>query len=95
MSKPRKQYTDEFKQEALQLWAASEKSAVEIEQDLGITAGLLYQWKRADKQKVQAAADGSAAETAELRRLRKELELVKQERDILKKAVSIFSRPNQ
>jgi len=94
MSKQRKRYTEEFKHEALQLWEASEKSAAEIERDLGITNGLLYQWKKAFKKQAQAEADGSAAETAEVRQLKKELELVKQERDILKKAVGIFSRSN-
>jgi transposase len=95
MTQSRKRYTEEFKLEALQLWETSEKSAVEIENDLGITNGMLYHWKKTFKKKARAEADGSAAEDAELRRLRKELALVKQERDILKKAVSIFSRPNQ
>lgn len=95
MSKPRKRYTAEFKQEAIALWQASEKSAAEIEKDLGITTGLLYQWNKADKQKAAAQADGSAAEAAEIKRLKKELALVQQERDILKKAVSIFSKPNE
>lgn len=95
MSKPRKRYTAEFKQEALALWQASEKSAAEIEKDLGITPGLLYQWNKAVKKKAATEADGSAAEAAEIKRLKKELALVQQERDILKKAVSIFSRPNE
>lgn len=95
MTKQRKQYPEAFKQEALELWAASGKSAAEIEQDLGITNGLLYQWKKAAKKKATAEADGSAAEAEELRRLRKELALVKQERDILKKAVGIFSRVSE
>jgi hypothetical protein len=44
------------------------------------------------KHKAAAQGNGRAAEMVELRRLRKELELVKQEREILKKAVSIFSQ---
>lgn len=95
MTKSRKRYTEEFKLEALQLWETSEKSAAEIENDLGVANGMLYHWKKTFKEKARAEADGSAAEMVELRRLRKELELVKQERDILKKAVGIFSRPNQ
>ena len=95
MSKPRKRYTPEFKQEAVALWQASEKSAAQIEKDLGITPGLLYHWKREQKKKAVAQANGSAAEAAEIKRLKKELALVKQERDILKKAVSIFSKPNE
>lgn len=95
MSKSRKQYTEEFKLEALQLWEISDKSAAEIENNLGISHGMLYHWKGVFKKKAQTEIDGSRAEAAEMRRLRKELALVKQERDILKKAVSIFSRPNQ
>jgi len=95
MTKKRKRYTREFKQESVGLWQASEKSAAKIEDDLGITKGLLYQWHKEMKQKATAEADGSAAEAAEIKRLKKELALVKQERDILKKAVSIFSKPNE
>lgn len=84
MSTPRKRYTVEFKQEAIALWQASEKSAAEIEKDLCITPGLLYQWQKADKKKAVAQANGTAAEAAEIKRLKKELTLVQQERDILK-----------
>lgn len=95
MSKTRKRYTWEFKQEAVELWHSSEKSAAEIEKDLGITKGMLYHWKKELKKKAEAEADGSAAEMAELKWLRKELATVKQERDILKKAISIFSQTKE
>ena len=78
----------------MQLWQASAKSATEIEADLGISSGLLYQWKSDMRKQARAEADGSAAEAAEIRRLKRKLALVKQERDILKKAVTIFSHPN-
>lgn len=94
MSNTRKRYTQEFKLEALQLWESSEKSAAMIENDLGLANGQLYQWKSLIKKQRASQADGSAAEAAEIKRLKKELALVKQERDILKKAVSIFSQPN-
>lgn len=94
MSKTRKRYTKEFKLEALQLWESSERSAAMIENDLGLAKGQLYQWKSQFKKQSEAEADGSAAEAAEIKRLKKELAFVKQERDILKKAVSIFSQPN-
>ena len=45
MSKKRRNYTREFKQEALQLWETSGKSAQQIEANLGITHGLLYKWR--------------------------------------------------
>ncbi len=94
MLNKRKRYTKEFKKEAVQLWQASDKSAAEIEADLGISSGLLYQWKSDMRKQARAEADGSAAEAAEIRRLKRELALVRQERDILKKAVTIFSHPN-
>lgn len=95
MSINRKRYTQEFKRESVQLWQASNKSAAEIEGDLGISNGILYRWKSELRKHERAEADGSAAEVAEIRRLKRELALVKQERDILKKAVRIFSRPNE
>jgi transposase len=69
MSKQRKKYTLEFKREAVQLWENSCTAAAEIEKDLGISTGLIYRWKRQLNQKAAAQADGSAAETAEMRRL--------------------------
>ena len=95
MPKERRHYTEEFKREAVELWVKSGKSACDMENELGITNNLLYRWKRVLAKKDRAKADGSADQAAELQRLRRELELVKQERDILKKAVGIFSQPNE
>ena len=95
MPKERRHYTEEFKREAVELWVKSGKSACDMENELGITNNLLYRWKRALTKKDKAIADGSADQVAELKRLRRELELVKEERDILKKAVGIFSQPNE
>jgi transposase len=91
-----KKYTREFKLEALDLVRSSGKSIAQIERDLGLYAGQLHAWKR------QFARDGAQAfpgtghlknGDAELRRLQREVELLRQERDILKKAIAIFSRP--
>ena len=97
MSK-RRRYSRELKLEALRLWQTTEKSACEVEADLGITQGLLYQWNRKFKAEGQEAFPGkgnlSGAE-AELRRLRRENEILRQEREILKKAIAIFTPPNR
>lgn len=91
----RRVYTAEFKQEAVQLAKNSGKTMAEIERDLGLSKGLLKHWVR------QAEAEGTGAfpghgrlkpEDEELRRLRREVEILRQERDILKKAVAIFSQ---
>jgi transposase len=95
MSKPYRKYTEEFKREALQLLASSEESMSAIECDLGITQGLLSRWRR--KYQINGTtqtlelSDMAAAE-AEIRRLRRELAIAQEEREILKKAVTIFSK---
>jgi len=90
----RKQYTREFKLEAIDLHRTSGKSAAQIERDLGLHEGQLHVWKR------QVKADGAEAfpgsgnlkeSEAEVRQLRRENDLLRQERDILKKAIAIFS----
>jgi len=90
----RKQYTHEFKLEALELHRTSGKSAAQIERDLGLHEGQLHVWKRQLKQDGADAFPGSGnlkESEVEVRRLRRENELLRQERDILKKAIAIFS----
>jgi transposase len=93
-------YTEEFKLEALELLRTSGKSAAQIERELGITKGMLLKWrdryqvKREDGEAKLEPSDLEAAQ-AETRRLRRQLAVAEQERDILKKAVSIFSKLDQ
>lgn len=97
MNRNYRTYTREFKLEALELLKTSGKSAAQVERELGITKGLLLKWR--DRYQVKGepghkqleASDLEAAQ-AEIRKLRRELAIVQQERDILKKAVSIFSQ---
>ena len=89
-----KPYTDEFKTQALELWETSGKTAAEVEDDLGLTRGRLYEWKAKRKARQQANQDPQRLDLqAENRRLRRELEIVTEERDILKKAMAIFTHP--
>lgn len=95
-----RKYTEEFKLEALRLLNGSEKSAGQLERELGITPGLLLKWRS----RYQAVENGNGvvhlepsdleAAKAEIRRLQRELAEVQEEREILKKAVNIFSRRN-
>ncbi len=97
MAKKKRIYTEEFKREALELLQSSDESAAQIERDLGITQGLLTKWrdryqvKQANGEATLAPSDLAAAQT-EIRQLRRRLAVAEQERDILKKAVSIFSK---
>lgn len=95
-----RKYAREFKLEALELLKRGKKSAGEIERELGITPGLLLKWR----QRYQVIANGAEemhlgpsdleGAKAEIRRLQRELEAAEEEREILKKALNIFSRKN-
>lgn len=90
-------YPEEFKLEALDLLESSGQSAAQIERDLGITTGLLLKWRdryqvKRENGEVQLAPSDMAEAQAEIKRLRRQLRIAEEERDILKKAVTIFSK---
>ena len=96
MAKRRRDYSREFKFEAVQLWETSGRTAPEIEQELGIGKGVLGRWKREFAEDGEDAFPGHGRLTPEqehLRQLERENEVLRQERDILKKAIAIFTRP--
>lgn len=93
MAIDRRRYTEEFKREAVQLMETSGKPIAELARDLGINDNNLYRWRGLYGSQAQANANGGMAEMeAELKRLRREVEVLRAERDILKKAMSIVSR---
>ena len=84
----RRRYDAEFKKNALQM-IEDGRSVSSVSQALGIKESLLYTWKsKANKNKGPIDAN----QTEEIKQLQKRLKEVEQERDILKKALSIFSR---
>ena len=94
----RRRYTKEFKEQAVELTYSSGKQLREVAEDLGINASMLGRWRREMKENPRACFSGAgnvqheSFEAAEIARLKKELAIVAEERDILKKAVAIFSR---
>ena len=93
--KESRHFTREFKRNAVQMIMEKGIPAGRVAQELDIHPNLLHQWKR------KLMAEGNDAfigkgnlkpEDAELRRLQRELEEVKEERDILKKALGVFSK---
>jgi len=98
MTEKRKTYTREFKIEAIRLLDTSGKSGHEIEDDLGIGRGQIYRWRRqlAEENGNMRAFPGTGrARDEELVQLKRELAIVREEREILRKAVAIFSRPKR
>jgi len=94
MSKKRKIYSSEFKLETLELARTSAKTDSQLEQELGLSRGCLYNWRKQVEQAGEQAFPGKGnlkAADEYTRKLERELALVRQERDILKKALAIFS----
>jgi transposase len=95
MKETRKIYSKEFKQKAVEL-SNLRGSVQEISRELDVRPELVYRWRKEFSQKPLLAFSGNGnrqlnEEQKELFRLKRELADVKMERDILKKAVSIFS----
>jgi transposase len=98
MTKTRRTYIREFKLEAVRLWQTSGKSAAQIERELGIGGGCLYRWKRKLAEEDENAFPGHgrlSPEQERVRQLEREVEILRQELDILKKAIAISSHPNR
>ncbi len=94
----RRKYTREFKFEAVRLIMEKGMAVTQVARDLGVNESLLHSWKRKFKEDPVFAFPGKGRmkpEEEELRRLRRENTLLKQERDILKKAAAYFARESQ
>jgi transposase len=93
----RRQYTAEFKRDAVALVMEQGYTLILAAQNLGITAKLLSRWKRDQQDHRDAAFPGQGHQTpehAELRRLREDNHRLRMERDILKKATAFFATHN-
>lgn len=85
MKRERQAFSPEFKQEAIELVRRSGKSANQVATELGINQTTLSRWQR----EAHVAAPGA---TEELKQLRREVERLRMERDILKKAAAFFAK---
>ena len=97
LSKPARRkasYTEQYKQEALELWRNSGRSAAKVAAELGIRQPLLYRWAQLERatEKVEGKPRHSVAELeAEIRRLRAENAKLLEQREVLKKSLGILS----
>ncbi len=92
----RKQYSSEFKHEAVRLVTEGGLSMAQVSRDLGLNDNLVSRWKKESQRNGQQAFPGQGhPQDEELARLRRENEVLRQEREILKKAISIFSQPGR
>ncbi len=97
MGKSQPTYTKEFKQQAVKLFETSGKNKSQIARDLGVSDSALSKWCKELGEHGEEAFPGKGHQTPleeENRRLRREIEVLRQEREILKKAMSIFVQPH-
>lgn len=95
MKKTQKKYSKEFKLETIELARTRGKSDSQLERELGLGRGYLYTWRRQlerDGEQGFPGKGGLKPDDAYVRQLERELAVVQQERDILKKALAIFTR---
>jgi transposase len=94
----RKQFTPEFKREAVQLLESGSRPASALARELGIRRNQLYKWQREFQTRGAGAFPGSGARkerTTEVARLKRELARITEERDILKKAATYFAKESR
>lgn len=93
---PRKTYTREFKLQAVRLMTDQGLSVAEVARRLGVGENCLRNWRAAARDQGEDAFPGNGNLTPaedELRRLRAEVQRLKAERDLLKKAAAYFANP--
>lgn len=91
----RKQFSAAFKREAVRLLETSKKQPSDLARELGVRRNQLYKWKDQLSRRGKQAFPGQGRRlenSDEVTRLREELERVKEERDILKKAAAYFAK---
>jgi transposase len=92
--KRRKPYAEEFKQEAVKLVTEQGMAVTQVARDLDVSVDTLHRWLR-EARSATSSTTSEGSLSAELARLRRENEQLRMERDILKKALGIFSRMPQ
>ena len=94
MPDPKKLFTQEFRDEAVRLAQTSGRSRREVASDLGIGLSTLRNWidRRRERQMEQPPEGRQDDMAAELKRLRRENEVLRQEREILKRATAFFAK---
>lgn len=90
-----KRFTKEFEEEAVRLLRTSGRTKREIADDLGVGLSTLTRWLSRSRDREMDEPDRRAPgedAAAELKRLRRENEVLRQERDILKRATAFFAK---
>ena len=91
--RPRRQFSEEFRAQAVRLVLEEERSVGAVARELDLTESALRQWvQRAQADRTKGRTGLTTAEREELARLRKENRILQEEREILKKAAAFFAK---
>jgi len=88
----RKHFDKEFKISTVKLLLDSKQSLSSVARDIGIAENTLHNWKKQYLKETTKQNDDSVVDVAEYKRVLKENAILKEQRDILKKAVTFFSQ---
>ncbi len=93
----RRQFTPDFKAEAVRLCKVGDRGVPQVAKDLDLTETALREWvRRAEVEAGKGPPDAlSAAERAELMQLRRDVKRLEMEREILKKAAAFFAKESR
>ncbi len=95
MGKTKPPYSAEFRQEAISLARSSGKPVSQIARDLGVSFESLRHWIKQSEIDSGSRQGLTTDEREELRRLRRENQVLQQEREILRKAAAFFARESE
>jgi transposase len=96
-NKQRNNYSSEFRSSSVKLALESEQPISHTARDLGVNINTLHTWisNQSNSKKSNNMVKNSECHFDEVRKLKKELSIVKQERDLLKKAAAYFAKESQ
>ena len=99
MQKRRKRHPEEFKRQIVAIYESSDRSAASLEREYEISRGSVWRWTKQYGTELESSGEANpvrrevrSAEAERIRKLERENEILRQERDILKKAIAIFSQ---
>lgn len=95
-NKPKSKYTAEFRADAVRLVIDEKLAVAQVARDLGMPQNTLHSWvKKARAQTHSSEGPLNEDERAELHRLRREMRILREEREILKKAAAFFAKESR
>jgi transposase len=92
---PQKPYPEEFKREAVELLRSSGRPLAQVARELGVSTESLRLWRKQAEIEAGERNGLSSDERAELRELRREVRVLRQERELLKKAAAFFAKESE